>query len=984
MAKPKFAKNLTVDFKTLLAIPSNLRQQMAADPSGQKLLSSLTPQQYASLFPDYYQQGKADTSSFTSGGGGGGGGGSQPAGTGSSTAPTAKRGSPSSTPMWMKKLEQIDPDFKGKSDPGAKAELNEKQREVFEALKSGAIKADDPRVAFLKDLKETDLKKAGIVINKSDSGETSYAMEPTKASRMSDEEVKKQMASDKFDGGFTSKAGKLTSDLMRDLGLTKAQAAGLVGNLAHESGGLNVSIEEKVANKHGTKGYGLAQWTDNPPGRGRRTQLMEFAEQNGLAYNSYEAQYKFLIKELQTTEGRALSLIKSAKTPEEAAAAAVAFERPAGYRAGDDYMLAAQRSHGWKSRLDYTARAAQVPDDQVTLPTDASPEQIAAARKKLEEKEHSERSSALAVAANAKLPDGVDPKFAKEFEGLSDQQKVKVAQSIGKVGVEKFNETFKSNPSYATTAIQSNSGTQLMLRQFEGAATGPEAAKETGISAPANAGKMFGAADRSGNNMVPVKTASGAVFRVNKEVAGNFAAFMRDLESRGYHIDPKDRGAGGYNYRSKNGASGLSEHSYGTAIDINPAINTDSNKGKNNLPPDVAQIAQKYGLTWGGLWNRQDTMHFEYHPDHGVPPSKDIASFDETYKSSVASNPDAHINAAAFLGPDMKGTPTETAQTSNLPVGQVPSQGQQPGKTVPLDQAEKGAQQQPAQQPAAQQPAGQGNLPVGAIPQATEKQPGKTIGLGPVAAGPASPNSQTVAENAANSVGTVGQSQGITANSATAQPTNLQQPPPPQQQAQEASSPSSVPVAAEGGEIKSNEKKIEAYPIGALKGDNTVIVDADKNPLFTMNTNTEFATFNPKTQSVTVTPQHKLDKRLSTAQVKNDPIPVLADGGTVDLDNRMKANPDELGATDTGGATSGESVIASEESQDMPQNSGSMTSGAVSDGGQTDEWQKRLKNASENPIQSASFGRAIAQSRFTKSGDAGLGGNYDSGSYALK
>jgi hypothetical protein len=225
------------------------------------------------------------------------------------------------------------------SDPKAKAQLSEEQKKVFNLLKKGQIDSSDPRTAFLKDISAADLKKAGIETIPGKDGKKTYQMAPTAASQMTDEELKKKIGSEKFEGGFAAKSAKLTSDLMKDLGLTREQAAGLVGNLAHESAGLNINIEEKVANKHGTKGYGLAQWTDNPPGKGRRTQLANFAKENGLEINTYEAQYKFLVKELQTTEGRALRLLKNAKTPEEAAAAGVAFERPQHYNSKNPDFL---------------------------------------------------------------------------------------------------------------------------------------------------------------------------------------------------------------------------------------------------------------------------------------------------------------------------------------------------------------------------------------------------------------------------------------------------------------------------------------------------------------------------------------------------------------------------------------------------------------------------------------------------------------------
>jgi len=69
-------------------------------------------------------------------------------------------------------------------------------------------------------------------------------------------------------------------------------------------------------------------------------------------------------------------------------------------------------------------------------------------------------------------------------------------------------------------------------------------------------------------NLVQIKSPSGAPFRVNKMVAGNFESFLRELEDVvGYPINPES--SAGYNWRKKRGKQSLSQHSYGNAIDIN-------------------------------------------------------------------------------------------------------------------------------------------------------------------------------------------------------------------------------------------------------------------------------------------------------------------------------------------------------------------------------------------------------------------------------
>jgi hypothetical protein len=111
-------------------------------------------------------------------------------------------------------------------------------------------------------------------------------------------------------------ATTLMSDLQRDLGLTKEQAAGVVGNLMHESGGFG-SLQEINPLVPGSQGgYGYAQWTGP-----RRDSFESYVADKGLDPTSYEANYGFLKHELDTDpyERRQFMTVKGAQTAEDAA-----------------------------------------------------------------------------------------------------------------------------------------------------------------------------------------------------------------------------------------------------------------------------------------------------------------------------------------------------------------------------------------------------------------------------------------------------------------------------------------------------------------------------------------------------------------------------------------------------------------------------------------------------------------------------------------
>lgn len=65
-------------------------------------------------------------------------------------------------------------------------------------------------------------------------------------------------------------------------------------------------------------------------------------------------------------------------------------------------------------------------------------------------------------------------------------------------------------------------------------------------------------------------------------------------------------------YRLMRGGSRLSIHSYGAAIDLDPARNSlgDSTPRFANFP-EVLKAFDAEGWTWGGRWSRADGMHWQ-------------------------------------------------------------------------------------------------------------------------------------------------------------------------------------------------------------------------------------------------------------------------------------------------------------------------------------------------------------------------------------
>lgn len=116
-------------------------------------------------------------------------------------------------------------------------------------------------------------------------------------------------------------------------------------------------------------------------------------------------------------------------------------------------------------------------------------------------------------------------------------------------------------------------------------------------------------ATKTGIPLSEIQAAGGLTAKVSSAYAPRFQGLLDDLKAAGYKVS--SLGEGGYSYRNVAGTNNLSKHSFGEALDINPRQNPWSNKFQTDLPANVNDLAKKNGLTWGGTWNKPDTMHFQ-------------------------------------------------------------------------------------------------------------------------------------------------------------------------------------------------------------------------------------------------------------------------------------------------------------------------------------------------------------------------------------
>ena len=135
--------------------------------------------------------------------------------------------------------------------------------------------------------------------------------------------------------------------------------------------------------------------------------------------------------------------------------------------------------------------------------------------------------------------------------------------------------------------------------------------------------------------LTEIMVGAGKSFKVATAYSNRFAGFLKELEGTGYKIG--DVGEGGYSFRTVKGSGGvLSKHSFGEAIDINPAKNPWSSKFQTDLPEGVGAMAKKWGLKWGGEWNKPDTMHFQVDKSLEGLDSSIVKATESTVKSSAS------------------------------------------------------------------------------------------------------------------------------------------------------------------------------------------------------------------------------------------------------------------------------------------------------------------------------------------------------------
>ena len=490
----KKVQNLNVNVQDLLKLSPSEKMEIFKTTGGARIVSQLTADQFAMLFPRYFlDRLKYDVSGFLQA--------MSPAARErlggvlpDASSPTAGRASQSPTatapsvrnsvPTWMKELEKTAP---GASDPSAKAKLSDEQRQVIEQMRNGNIASDDPRASFIKRLSPEDRQKAGIQTVEQE-GKEVFKVAPSRASQMTREEIiesmPKQLPSSVAQGslGEVIQRGEVTP---RERGTPNAYNVYNKGQAHKYRAGTmdfsNMSLEDVMARQnlprsHPDKLFAVGAYQVIP------TTMQAAVKGLGLdprttTYNAETQQKIFAwlsenkrpgIANFITGKNDNLSTAQEQLSQEWASMASVS-------KGGSSYYGGPNKAH---VGLDVTAGALRAAREAYqknlaagmkheeafraaitgVMPgsgkAEFSDEDVEKQRQALEKREEEQRTQVIAKGNIPSLPEGIDPKFLDTFNKMPVGQAQRVVEAINKMGVEKFNETFQKDPSKVTADVR--------------------------------------------------------------------------------------------------------------------------------------------------------------------------------------------------------------------------------------------------------------------------------------------------------------------------------------------------------------------------------------------------------------------------------------------------------------------------------------------------------------------------------------------------
>lgn len=457
-------RNLTLDLGKMSRLSSSEKLSMLSDRSTRAMLSSLTAQQFASTFPEYYKRQLPDVGANLPGV--------------RSLAPlskeaaqnmqqdtarqyrenerikTSRREMATPVPSWMRKVQAES--GVNVSDPKAVAQLSDERKKLLKDMEQGKIAPDDSRVSFLKDLSDEDLQKAGIKREKNASGEVSaYSRDETASSKLSDDAIADKLRNSAA-GGFSPRERATLDFIAKREGSKNADIIfGDKGNVP----GTGKYSKELGLDKRPLSDHSISEVLDLQPkltritredgvGGGRGTSAVGTGQMirgtllgNLRSLGIPESDWPKLKFDKTLQERLTLQNFKTSGIGDPNADPSTWNQA----RLGAQYeSIDTRKGFRAMSQTEMQSIAGASPTKVIGPITSES---ITVERKRLEEQERQQQETFLAGRTVPVLPDGADPKFASEFAKMSPGQKQRNVEAITKIGAARFNELYRSTGS---------------------------------------------------------------------------------------------------------------------------------------------------------------------------------------------------------------------------------------------------------------------------------------------------------------------------------------------------------------------------------------------------------------------------------------------------------------------------------------------------------------------------------------------------------
>jgi hypothetical protein len=249
-------------------------------------------------------------------------------------------------------------------------------------------------------------------------------------------------------GDSNAANAKTAMDYFISTGKTKEQAAGIVGNLIHES-----NLNTTASGDAGTA-FGIAQWRGE-----RQVELRAFAKSKGTSPNDFQTQLEFINQELNTSESAAHAQLLGAKTTKAATMAFINYERPKGVgTANPDGLSNRLAQANAQAGGPSAGTGIKIANADGTIPASNAPDNSGDNEPVLPDTAKASywRTQSNAVGVDIERQDKIQKIQAQKQSDSAENETQKALEAVRDSGVE--------NPQYTVRAIGNNDNLNLAAK----------------------------------------------------------------------------------------------------------------------------------------------------------------------------------------------------------------------------------------------------------------------------------------------------------------------------------------------------------------------------------------------------------------------------------------------------------------------------------------------------------------------------------------